>query len=184
MATKVYTKTGDKGQTNLVGGEKVDKNHPRLQAYGDVDELNGHVGELLAQVPRIDDLNSVIKQLETIQHRLFNLGSLMACPEDRLGMIPEFSEHWVQDLEKWMDEYSQMLPDLKNFILPGGHPLSAKAHIARTVCRRCERHSVSLLEYDSLATAFQFLNRLSDYFFVLARHLNHTHQVPDVEWSK
>ncbi|MCB0419936.1 MAG: ATP:cob(I)alamin adenosyltransferase, partial [Bdellovibrionales bacterium] len=130
------------------------------------------------------DHKPLIEQLLNIQNRLFNIGSLFACPEDRLGMVPPFEERWVSELEQAIDTMDSSLSPLKNFILPSGHISSVYCHLARTVCRRCERHSIPLLQVESLALSFRYLNRLSDYFFALARYLNHLNNVSDNEWKK
>lgn len=181
---KIYTKTGDKGSTSLLGGQRVEKNHPKLKAYGTVDELNSHIGLLLSFV-KTEISNSDKEQsfIFEIQNHLFLLGSHLACLEDsdrKKFKITDFDSSKTEFLEKGIDQLEKNLSELKNFILPGGSKSSAQAHICRTVCRRAERLVACLKNNDS--TWLVYLNRLSDYFFVLARHLNHLQNVDDVIW--
>jgi cob(I)alamin adenosyltransferase len=183
---RIYTKTGDKGDTGLVGGQRVPKTAAAIEAYGTVDELNSIVG-LCREACRADQsLKALDGDLETIQHWLFDLGGLLACaPEDRaqykLRALSDAHAHW---LEKRMDAATAELPPLKHFVLPGGSEAAARLHMARTVCRRAER----LCLVDELKPwrpegAMIFLNRLSDYFFVMARLANHRLAVDDVKWQ-
>lgn len=180
---KIYTKTGDQGETSLIGGARVSKSHARLEAYGTVDELNSLTGLLRTytqNTPEVDDV------LEIIQHRLFQVGSHLACEDEATrGFLPKFEAEFCFLLEQKMDEMSSQLPELKNFILPGGGEASSRAHICRTVCRRAERSlfSISPLTPTDQEVA-RYLNRLSDYFFVLARWFNLKAGVPDVIWRK
>ena len=180
MSTKIYTKTGDHGDTGLIGGFRVSKNDPRIQAYGEVDELNSFIGRLISEIS-----NSELKeQLETIQHRLFNIGSLFACTSADHPHLPSFDNSWTTQLEQWMDRWDQNLPTLKAFILPGGHPSAATAHMARTVCRRAERSSIALVNQPGREEPYIYINRLSDYLFVVARICNHLNSTNDIEWHK
>jgi cob(I)alamin adenosyltransferase len=167
---KIYTKTGDKGQTSLIGGTRVPKYHLRIEAYGTVDELNSYVGLIMCQP--IDLHHQEI--LKEIQDRLFTIGASLAADPERSKMkIPDLSEADVVLLEKEMDEMNEVLPALKHFILPGGNTVVSYCHLARCVCRRAERLVVQLAEdsfVDSNITIY--LNRLSDYLFVLGRKLN------------
>ena len=174
---KIYTKTGDQGETSLVGGQRVAKDFERIELYGDVDELNSHIGLLVAVVNQSSVLKNEIVDLEWLQSQIFCTGSFLASePEDREKFkLPRPSSELIQFLEKRVDSMGEELSDLKNFILPGGSLSSAQAHICRTVCRRCERKVVRFKKQSSdpfLEEALMFLNRLSDYFFVLGRFLN------------
>ncbi|MCX2574409.1 cob(I)yrinic acid a,c-diamide adenosyltransferase [Pedobacter sandarakinus] len=166
---KIYTKTGDKGQTSLIGGTRVPKYHLRIEAYGTVDELNSHIGLIRCQ--DIDPAYQLL--LKEIQDRLFTVGSSLAADPERSKMkIPDLHDEDILLLEKEMDSMNDLLPELKHFILPGGNTTSAYCHLARCVCRRAERLSVELAEnsfVDERVTIY--LNRLSDYLFVLARKL-------------
>lgn len=167
---KIYTKTGDKGQTSLIGGTRVAKYHQRIEAYGTVDELNSYIGLIMCQ-----NIASHYQQLlKEIQDRLFTIGaSLAADPEKSKMKIPDLHNEDIILLEKEMDEMNEVLPALKHFVLPGGNTLVSYCHIARCVCRRAERLTVALAEtsfVDEKVTIY--LNRLSDYLFVLARKLN------------
>jgi len=183
LSSKIYTKTGDKGTTSLIGGTKVSKAHLRIEAYGTVDELNSYTG-LCKDL--IGDAHS--KQiLQEVQDRLFTIGSSLACdPEKEPKLrIPDLKESDITLLEKEMDAMNEKLTPMKSFILPGGHPTISQIHIARCVCRRAERCCVRLeiekLEVESLI--LKYLNRLSDYYFVLARYTAHLLNVPDVPWK-
>jgi cob(I)alamin adenosyltransferase len=181
---KIYTKTGDKGETSLFGGERVSKNSDRIEAYGTVDELNSFIGLAIIEVKDI----SVKELLTKIQNQLFVLGSDLATPRNgetdnaRIGRItPKFYE----EIEKAIDYYDAQLEVLKNFILPGGSKSASLLHVCRTVSRRAERKAVALNDRVKLGdNIIIFLNRLSDLFFVLARYENKCHSVPDVKWNK
>ncbi len=167
---KIYTKTGDQGETSLIGGVRVPKSHLRIEAYGTVDELNSWVGMIRAQAPQASD--GVQQQLEAIQNELFVLGSHLAASEKSRMQLPAWQEGFTQALEQGIDRLQADLPELKNFVLPGGNQAAASAHLARCVCRRAERLVVALSAQESVAPALlEYLNRLSDYFFTLARHL-------------
>jgi len=167
---KIYTKTGDKGQTSLIGGTRVPKFHKRIESYGTVDELNSYVGLIMCQ--DIDEHHK--KLLKEIQDRLFTIGaSLAADPENSRMKIPDLHDSDIILLENEMDSMNELLPALKHFVLPGGNTVVSYCHIARCVCRRAERLTVELAEHnfvDEHVTVY--LNRLSDYLFVLARKLN------------
>lgn len=185
---KIYTKTGDSGKTSLVGGQRVTKAHPRLETYGSLDELNACIGLALAQIATSDKNNNEWRPLSAVQHQLFNLGSQLACEDETLReQLPPINENLVLDLEKQMDIMTADLPELKQFILPGGTSLAAHLHLARTVCRRCERiliHFYIEEKKDLESLEVRFLNRLSDYLFVLARYANHVSGEKDVPWMK
>ncbi len=174
---KIYTKTGDQGQTGLYSGRRLSKAHPRVEAYGTVDELNACLGLLRDHVTD----EAVRQQLLDQQHHLFALGAAMA--DDRPGQAYALPADAVADLEKYLDEMEAGLPRMTHFILPGGTPAVSYAHLCRTVCRRAERRTVELAEAVTIdASILIFLNRLSDYFFVLARHLGQLAEVPEIKW--
>ncbi len=180
---KIYTKTGDKGKTSLIGGTRVPKHHERIEAYGTVDELNSFVG-LLRDHLDADNPDRVI--LLQIQETLFRLESHLA--EDPEGVktrsMPEITASDIELLEKEIDRLNEDLPELHHFILPGGHPLVSYAHVARTVCRRAERICTRLNETHEVDEAdIKYLNRLSDYFFVLGRSLSMRSGAPEILWK-
>ncbi len=178
---KIYTKKGDSGTTALFGGRRVPKHHLRIEAYGTVDELNSFIG-LLADQP-ID--NHYRKLLRAIQDRLFTLGSTLAAdPEKSNLIVPDILPTDIQLLEDEMDAMDASLPELKNFILPGGHTIVSYCHLARCVCRRAERLVVALKEDSSVPDiVLHYLNRLSDYLFVLGRKLAQELHVMEVVWT-
>jgi len=183
MSQKIYTKTGDAGQTSLMGGTKVPKNHIRINTYGTVDELNAWIGLLGDQ---LSDAHSR-DLLREIQDRLFTIGSALACdPEKEISMkIPDLKESDILVLEKEMDLMNEKLPEMKSFILPGGHTTVSTAHICRTVCRRAERLTVELDAFEPLGQPLiiKYLNRLSDYLFVLARYIGFLKGIVEVKWQ-
>jgi cob(I)alamin adenosyltransferase len=182
MSFKIYTKTGDKGQTSLWGGARVPKHHIRIEAYGTVDELNSYIGVVRDHL--LDpELRSALK---TIQDRLFTLGSILATDPEKVGKIqtPDLLDTDIAQLETWIDEMEMKLPELKNFILPGGHPAVSFCHVARCVCRRAERLSVALNENEAVnELVLQYLNRLSDYLFVLSRKIGQINGADEVVWN-
>jgi len=177
---KIYTKTGDKGQTSLIGGTRVPKYHLRIEAYGTVDELNSYIGLIMCQDIEVHDQ----QLLKEIQDRLFTVGaSLAADPEKSKMKIPDLHEADITLLEEKMDRMNETLPPLKHFVLPGGNTVVSYCHIARCVCRRAERLTVELAEnsfVDEHVTVY--LNRLSDYLFVLARKLTMYFQAEENIW--
>jgi cob(I)alamin adenosyltransferase len=177
---KIYTKTGDKGQTSLIGGTRVAKYHIRIETYGTVDELNSYIGLIRCQA--IDDHHQ--QMLKEIQDRLFTIGASLASDPERSKMkIPDLTQGDIEVLENEMDSMNEALPELKHFILPGGNTTVSYCHLARCVCRRAERLTVHLAEesfVDSNITIY--LNRLSDYLFVLARKLNDDEGTPENIW--
>ena len=182
MSKKVYTKTGDKGYTSLLGGTKVLKNNLRIEAYGTIDELNSFVG-LLSDHLHTDESRfiHVCSQLNTVQNTLFKIGSIVSKdPIKDIGFeLPPITEVQIKTLEKWIDIMDDDLEELKNFILPGGHIFISTAHICRTICRRAERLSV----LESIPNEILiYLNRLSDYFFVLARYIAWKLNVSEKIW--
>lgn len=183
MAMKIYTKTGDKGKTSLIGGTKVLKSHARIEAYGTVDELNSNIG-LCRDLITDKDIRDLLKE---IQDRLFTIGSALACdPEKEPKLkIPDLKETDVSFLEDAMDKMDSELPPLQYFIMPGGHPTVSHLHISRCVCRRAERLVVDLLisneDQDNLI--IKYINRLSDYLFVLARYMAKKLNAEEVSWK-
>lgn len=167
---KIYTRTGDDGSTGLVGGARIEKDAVKVEAYGDIDELNSHLGmcKELASGPAG---KLIVDMLITIQNELFDIGAELATPSDShwQGMLKAGPEH-IKKLEQCIDELNEPLPPLHSFILPGGTLLSAHIHIARTVCRRAERHIIKLHKHEAVsAHILQYINRLSDLLFVMAR---------------
>jgi cob(I)alamin adenosyltransferase len=186
---KVYTKTGDSGQTGLFGGARVVKSDLRIECYGTVDELNSVLGLVSAELNSQEDqpTNPLTQQTVEIQCELFNLGSHLACGNQEMrSSLPALQETFVERIENWIDEMDSELPPLKTFILPGGHPVAAQLHLARTVCRRAERRLVELQQEtpkDHQALGLRWLNRLSDYFFVAARFQNFKNEFEDIPWK-
>jgi cob(I)alamin adenosyltransferase len=169
--TKVYTKTGDQGSTHLAGGQQVSKTSLRIEAYGGVDELNAQMGMVAESLNKMPRLKHLQKRIIRIQNELFDLGSQLAVlPEDRRENTPVIKPADIERLEHEIDEMNGQLPILKSFILPGGGEISARLHVARTVCRRIEREVIRLSEEDRLDdTEIPYLNRLSDWLFVASR---------------
>ena len=185
---KVYTKQGDKGDTSLVGGMRVPKDHPRVRAYGTVDELNSVVGlvrGVLDQIPNADARSRVDEVLAVIQQWLFDLGSELATdPQSGKSSGPAVKEEQVTWLEEWMDRMNEDLEPLKSFVLPGGRPPIAFLHQCRTVCRRAEREIIALRrEADIDPQIVRFVNRLSDAFFVLGRWLAKQSNEDEILWK-
>jgi cob(I)alamin adenosyltransferase len=179
MAFKIYTKTGDKGDTSLFGGKRLPKSHIRIDSYGTVDELNSHIG-LVRDIVESDEIRAVLKE---IQDRLFTIGSNLASDPDKKMITPDVLESDVELLEKEIDRMNKNLPDLKNFILPGGHQSVSFCHIARCVCRRAERLVVALNLVEKVEPIIiHYLNRLSDYLFVLSRQIGHDLGVEEISW--
>lgn len=180
MAFRIYTKTGDKGETALFGGRRVPKSHLRVDAYGTVDELNSFVGWLRDSI----ESQHIRSILEQIQNRLFTVGAHLASDPAKHPPIPDLLPADIEILEKEMDAADAALPPLKNFILPGGHTAVSVCHVCRTVCRRAERLAVALHESEPVeAIVLQYLNRLSDYFFMLSRQLAHDLGAEEVIWN-
>lgn len=175
---KVYTKTGDDGTTSLYSGGRVEKDHPRLEAYGTLDELNAVLGLLVCEpVP-----DGCLQWIRTVQGSLFSIGGAIAdADRDQAETCPSIN---VGDLEEWIDRMDQELPELKAFIVPGGSRPAALAHVARTICRKAERCVRALVTQDEGVPedVLPYLNRLGDFFFVLARFINHVMGISDPEW--
>ena len=182
MSIKIYTKTGDKGKTSLIGGTKVFKSDLRIEAYGTVDELNSFIGLCLDHLKSVQ----IASVLPEIQDRLFTIGSALACdPEKETKLkIPDLHEEDVVLLEKEIDRMNEGLPPMKSFILPGGHVAVSNLHIARTVCRRAERCCVKMQKKEMEVEPFiiKYLNRLSDYLFVLARYAAQQLKIEEFPW--
>jgi cob(I)alamin adenosyltransferase len=178
---KIYTRSGDDGNTGLIGPGRVPKSAPRVEAYGEVDELNAALGAALA----LDREGWLAGELPAIQARLFNLGAELATAEAaQLQSLARVSDDDVRALEAWIDRLDAELPPLKHFILPGGTPLAAELHRARTVCRRAERRVVALAASETVdPRVVRYLNRLADLLFVIARWCNFRAGVPETEWS-
>lgn len=183
MSMKIYTKTGDRGTTSLIGGTKVSKSHERIEAYGTIDELNSYVG-LCRDLIDISEIKNVMKE---IQDRLFTIGASLACDPDKETKmkIPDLKEDDILFLEREMDKMDDSLQPLQYFILPGGHSTISHIHIARCICRRTERLIVMLIssneEHDSLI--IKYMNRLSDYLFVLARFVGVKLHAEEIPWK-
>ena len=183
MALKIYTKTGDDGTTSLIGGTKVPKSHFRIEAYGTVDELNSYAG--LCRDLLTDTTSRAV--LSEVQDRLFTVGSSLACdPEKEPGMaLPDLKEEDVRLLEKEIDRMTDLLPAMKHFILPGGNVAVSQLHVLRCICRRAERCCVRM-QYEGIAVeelVVKYLNRLSDYLFVLARFTGQQSGVEEIVWK-
>jgi cob(I)alamin adenosyltransferase len=178
---KIYTKTGDKGQTSLIGGTRVPKHHIRIESYGTVDELNSFIGLIRDQ--QIDEQSK--KVLIEIQDRLFTIGSSLASdPEKSKMKIPDLKDEDVTFLEKEIDKMNETLPEMRSFVLPGGHTTVSYCHLARCVCRRAERATIHLSENSFVADlVIKYLNRLSDYLFVLSRKLTHDLNAEEIPWK-
>jgi cob(I)alamin adenosyltransferase len=180
---KIYTKTGDDGTTGLIGGSRVKKYDSRLEAYGTVDELNASIGVLRsAELP-----GNVAEVLNQIQNRLFNIGSLLASDDKGAAFTANLSikQENIKVLEDAIDEYQNQLPELTHFILPGGNFASAQCHVARTVCRRAERRILEFAEHSKVQPEIIiYINRLSDFFFVLSRKLAFDNGIEEVKWMK
>ncbi len=183
MAIKIYTRTGDMGKTSLIGGTKVSKSHLRIDAYGTVDELNSFIG---LTCDHLTDEHTR-KMLKEIQDRLFTIGSSLACDPDKepLMKIPDLKESDVELLEKEIDAMMDVLPPMKWFIIPGGHVAVSTTHVTRCVCRRTERICVNMMEQNLFVDplVIKYLNRLSDYLFVLARYAGHLLHVAEIPWK-
>lgn len=179
---KIYTKTGDKGGTSLIGGVRVPKNHIRIESYGTIDELNSFIGMVndMCNNPAID------ADLREIQDRLFTIGSALATnPDKEVKMkLPDLHDTDITWLEQRIDKMNEVLPEMRSFILPGGNLASSTCHVARCVCRRAERLCVGMQEHNEYLPQLiiPYLNRLSDYLFVLARYIGHLSNAPEIAW--
>lgn len=183
MAIKIYTKTGDAGKTALIGGTKVPKSHIRIESYGTIDELNSYIG-LVSDYATEEHTKIILKE---IQDRLFTIGSALATDPDKepLMKLPDLKEEDILLLENEIDKMNEVLPKMKNFILPSGHVAVSTAHIARCVCRRAERNCVAMQEHEMFISPLiiKYINRLSDYLFMLARYTGHILGVEEIAWK-
>ncbi|HXS35091.1 MAG TPA: cob(I)yrinic acid a,c-diamide adenosyltransferase [Flavipsychrobacter sp.] len=179
---KIYTKTGDKGTTSLIGGVRVPKSHIRIESYGTIDELNSYIG----MVSDMAANSQITEWLREIQDRLFTIGSELATtPDKEVKMkLPDLHDSDVQWLEQSIDKMNESLPEMRAFILPGGNLAASTCHVARCVCRRAERLCVGMHEQNEPVSdlIIKYLNRLSDYLFVLARYITHIAGAQEVEW--
>lgn len=179
---KIYTKTGDKGTTSLVGGTRVSKTHIRLEAYGTVDELNAHLGLLLTYLSAEEDKAMVLQ----VQNQLFAIGSNLATDTEQtqLKSASVISTEEIDSIEKEIDRLDALLPPLRSFVLPGGSRAAAVCHVCRTVCRRAERRIIALSEHCEVSTELlTYINRLSDYLFVLSRKTNIDEKKEEIFWN-
>lgn len=182
--TRIYTRTGDDGTTGLFGGPRVAKSHPRIEAYGAVDETNAHLGRARVAVEQSGLGSELNALLERLQEELFVLGAELATPSDASVEIPRIERRHVDEVEDAIDRFQADLPELDRFVLPGGTGPGSDLHVARTTCRRAERALVRAdEEIDVRAEALQYVNRLSDLLFVLARWVNHRKGIPDEKWT-
>jgi cob(I)alamin adenosyltransferase len=181
MSFKIYTKTGDKGLTSLIGGTRLPKHHIRIEAYGTVDELNSHIGLLRDLVENAETTELLI----SIQDRLFTMGSQLAADPVKNKMeLPSLFEEDIIALEKAIDKMDAVVPEMKSFVLPGGHIHVSHCHIARCVCRRAERAVLRLAQNEKVEDIlFKYLNRLSDYLFMLSRWLTVEYKATEIPWK-
>lgn len=186
--SKIYTKTGDMGETGLVSGNRTLKSDLRIDLYGELDELNSRIGFSCSYLSEVLELQQTVKFLHHVQSAIFDLGSNLACEvENRAKFnLPKISDEFVKDLEQEIDTLDAELPPLKNFILPGGTILASSLHLCRTNARAVERKLISFQETSKEElpqNSAVFLNRLSDYFFVLARYVNKLKDTPEISWK-
>lgn len=179
----VYTKTGDKGTTGLVGGTRIKKSDPRIHLYGEVDELNSSIGAALSFME--DTINK--KFIHNIQSRLFDIGSNLACEQEKRleYKLPQITEEHIKDLENEIDTMDTELPVLKYFVLPGGHKAASLFHVSRTICRRVERQMIDFEDHhpgEVPENAAIYMNRLSDYLFTLSRYINVKAKIAEIHW--
>ena len=178
---KIYTKKGDTGQTGLIGGNRVSKSDLRISTYGTVDELNAFIGLLRDLIKKSKNSS----QLIIIQDRLFTAGSILAVGGNGTKMnLPAINPEDISNLESWIDEMDEILPEMKSFVLPGGHVNVSYCHVARTICRRAERSIVELsLTVDIDPLLLSYFNRLSDYLFTLSRSIAHDLNIKEIPWN-
>ena len=178
---KIYTKSGDAGETSLWGGGRVSKSHPRVSTYGTVDEANSFLGFAISQIPA--EGNETIARLTQVQHELFQVGSELATQAGAKNACALIDQAQINRLESEIDAMESVLPELRNFILPGGSAAGAALHLSRTVIRRAERECVEFGGHEPIrAELIQYLNRLSDYLFVAARYVNFRMNCPETKW--
>jgi cob(I)alamin adenosyltransferase len=182
---KIYTKTGDSGETSLFDGTRVKKSSSRIESYGSVDEINSHIGMLMSLMSSKTDLLDIVQDLFLIQHQLFTLGSDLANPNQKLANYPRITDGEIAFLENCIDKFDKELEPLKAFILPGGTIEASQCHVIRTVTRRTEIKAVDLyLNGEISKNCFVYINRLSDLFFILARVCNRRQGKDDIIWKK
>lgn len=183
--SRIYTRTGDRGSTALVGGQRILKNSLRIETYGTVDELNAFLGMAVLSAAEHSDTERLSQIFVRIQHELFNLGSILATlPADVHPQQPRITTAEVEQLEREIDDFNHDLPTLRSFVLPGGTRLSVELHVCRTVCRRAERLLVSLSQQEEVPPAsIEYLNRLSDALFVWSRFVNKALSIPETLWQ-
>lgn len=178
---QLYTKTGDKGDTGLIGGKRVKKNSNRVNAYGTIDELNSLIGYIISQLTENDRV--LKRELIEIQHNLFDCGTDLADIDGKL--TSKVTEATVQNLEATIDDYADKAPLIESFVLPGGHPIASLLHMARTVARRTERHIVTLESEEAInQQVVVYMNRLSDYLYAAARAVNCTYNVKEILYER
>ncbi len=176
---KIYTKGGDKGKTSLYGGTRISKSHTRIDSYGHVDELNSFLGLLISKIPNSEQNNL----LKAVQQQLFVIGSHLAAGNDHDFKLPTIENSFIEDLEKAIDGINDKLEPLKHFVMPGGSEAISLAHVCRTVARRAERAIVALDQHESVEPVIiQYMNRLSDYFFILSRYIALLEDIEEVKW--
>ena len=182
---RIYTKRGDRGETSLAGGQRLGKDHPRIETYGCVDELNAHVGMACHSAEQQHELSVLAAILRRVQHELFNLGSELATKEEDMHpKQPRVTGAEVEQLEQVIDKMNETLSMLRSFVLPGGSRINTELHVCRTVCRRAERLAVALSRSESVRPeVIQYLNRLSDALFVWSRWANQQLGIPEVLWQ-
>ena len=181
---RIYTRTGDEGMTSLFGGQRLSKDDARIEAYGTLDELNALLGAL-GDHEAVASAPEQITLLRTLQSDLFTWGSHLATTDpDMLVRLPTIPSSRLDEMEQWMDRQSEVLPELKQFVIPGGHPAVSSAHLCRVVCRRAERRVIGLGKVESIPPLLvAYLNRLSDVFFIWSRALSHVLQVDEIPWK-
>ncbi len=178
---KIYTKTGDTGKTSLIGGKRIEKCCDRLESYGTIDELNAHIG-LVFDTCGDESVRAI---LSTVQHNLFTIGAQLACEDAEKFHLQKIDVQQIQTLEQAIDNYTAKLPRQKEFILPAGNSMATQCHIARTVCRRAERCIVKLCKKETVDTnIITYVNRLSDFLFVLARKIMNDNNIPEITWRR
>ena len=180
--TKVYTRRGDKGMTDLVGGVRIAKTHPRLEAYGTVDELSAHIGMLIAMITDEEEKTLLLR----IQNNLFNVCSHLATDQSQTPLYPSavLDNSEIAVVEEAIDRINLLFPEFQGFVLPGGTTTASQAHVCRTVCRRAERRILTLMEEATVGPEIvQYVNRLSDYLFVLAKKINFNAGQPEIIWQ-
>jgi len=181
---RIYTRNGDDGTTSLFGGQRLNKDDMRIEAYGTLDELNAAMGTLCSTDGFNADSKGV-EWLQKLQSDVFTLGSHLATTDEAMAKhLPKIPEQRVQEMEAWMDEVNQALPELKNFLLPGGHPAISACHVCRVTCRRAERRVITLGRHADVPDGIlPYLNRLSDVFFMWSRHLHMELNVDEIPWK-